>query len=225
MSYNTESSESYAFGVADAQMKPRLACIGYVSEVGEGHISQSGYYVVQPVRLEALDAGQSTKVQVLYRPEWLTHTFKPKTLKDGDEQTQKSHFVYQKNIRVNSGISVLQGLCGTDEAFGDFMNKTARLPKAEGTEGPSIEDVQKCWTEFFDGNRNADGTPAQVGYILRQRRTKSDEVDENGKPVYILEDGYEVESFFYVNDKTIGQLRRRAEGGTEAMLVVPLTKR
>lgn len=180
---------------------PTLACIGSVVEIGDGKISSTGKYVVQPINLGALEAGKDLRLNFLYKPEWLTAGFDPSSLEEvegGDSMLS----VYRRHISGRGALSTLSGIAGTDERF-EALSATLL-----GLEDVSAENVQQALTEFFLGG---DAEDVQIGYIAKQQSTRTDDINpQTGKNIYVLENRYEVSSFFRVDEKTIKSLANRA---------------
>ena len=203
----TNTEEMLGFTRAEASPMPTLICVGVVGAVGEGKISSTEKYIVQPIDVEGLDAGRNQRVYWLYRPEWLVKGFKPSKLKEVDEG---AYFVYSKNIDSEDAFSVLRGLAGSQQAFERISNALLRLPVAPGTNGPSIQDVEETLREFFNDNL-VNGEPARIGYILQQDAVKTDEVDETtGKNIYMRTKRYKVLDWFDVTMKNLKFQANRA---------------
>jgi hypothetical protein len=203
------------FAEASAKRMPTLICVGTVGEVGEGHLSKPNEdgvsnYIVQPISIEPLDAGRSTKVQLLYRPNWFVPGFQPETLKELDGG-EGMHFVYGRNINSRGSISVLRGLTGSPETFKDLAVQLLSLDVPQGADGPSIEDVQKTLTDFFEGNVDASGEKVKFIYELRQQYTKTNELNAEGKPIYLAENRYQLQQIMDFNEKNLKSQRIRAE--------------
>jgi hypothetical protein len=196
-------TQTQGFAEAATQSIPSLACIGYVDEVGEGKISASGTYVVQPIKIRANDAGRNITVQLLYRPEWLDPNFLPAGLLEHDGGSSML-FVYRRNIREKGRVSVLQGLSGSDEGFARLAANIFTLPEK------SIVAVQDTLRDFFVANQESG---VEIAYVLKQKREKAG-VDENGKQQYELAQGYEVGEFHYATPENLKRLKQRASRPT-----------
>jgi hypothetical protein len=108
--------------------------------------------------------------------------------------------VYRRNIGVRDGIAALKGLTGSQERYQALAQKMLTLPLVNEA---TVTAVLK---EFF-----ADGDEHEVGYVLRQRKNKVEGVtDENGKQVYELTNGYEVQEYFFVTKDNLARLQKRA---------------
>jgi len=195
-----------SFREAAAADMPKLVCVGYVDAVGDGKVSESGKYIVQPISLAAYGAGRRARVNFLYRPEWIVPAFDPNTIAemvDDDEEAKKILSVYRRNINGRGSISTLRGLAGSDVGFERLSHRILSLPDA------SIEGVQMVLTEFFE-ERQQSGSP-EIGYVLKQQATRTDQIDEeSGKAIWIKENRYEVDSFFDVNDKALAKWTKAA---------------
>lgn len=200
-----KQDEAYFPPEASAQRLPTLLCLGFVSEVGEAAISKSEYYVTVPVSISGLEAGRSTKTYFSTIPEWLTKGFNPATLDtrkkaDGGNGTA---FVYSKNIAGKNGLSLLQGVSGSKEKFGQLFGQLVRLPIPEGTDGPALEDIGETLKNFLLGNVGTDGEPQKFIYELKQQATDSGEVGEDGKKIWVLENRYNVQAYYEFNEANV----------------------
>lgn len=182
------------------ELKP-LACIGYVSKIVDAKTTEKGVYDMQVIEVEPTEAGKKARVNFLYQPRWLDGGFDPSTLR-GEEDGDKLFAVYRMHIAAKQSLSTLAGLSGSDENFGRLQEA---LLSAEGKDDP--ETVKQILTDFF----NECGT--EVGYVLKQRRRKTDETDDNGRPVYVLENGYEIGEWFYPSEEAKLRLKKRANAG------------
>lgn len=210
---NEQEVSQLSFEESEADFKPSLLCVGTVGEVGDAKISESEQYVVQPIKIEALDAGKSQTVYFLYRPEWLTAGFKPHSLK---KTNKGAHFVYSKNIASKDSLSVLRGLAGTKEGFNDLANQLLRLPVVAGTGGPTMEAVTDTLRDFFAGNEDNEGQARKIGYELRQQATKVEGefyTNEKGeqKQRYARENRYNLQSFWDVTTENLKRMKAKAE--------------
>lgn len=205
MSANS-SQTSMTFKDAPAQDLPKLIQLCRVSEVMEGKVSSSEKYIVQPVQLDAIGAGRSVRVNLLYRPEWLRPGFDPQSIAetiDDEKEASSVLFVYRKNIAESGGISVLRGLAGSDEAFDRLANQL--LSQEEVT----IEGTTTILREFLIPE---DGEQTLIGVELRQKSDKTGDVNpDTGKNIYIKTSGYDIDSFYDATEKNIKSKRKFAE--------------
>lgn len=189
------------FREASARRMPTLACIGSVAAIGTGKISGSGKYIVQPIELGSLEAGKDLRLNFLYKPEWLSPGFDPDSLEEvegGDSMLS----VYRRHISGRGALSNLSGIAGTDERFEALSG--ALLSQ----EPVTVEGTEQILNDFFFGQDAEDVT---IGYIAKQQSTRTDDIDpKTGKNVYVLENRYEVSSFFRFDEKTIKSLANRA---------------
>jgi hypothetical protein len=202
------SQSSFGFAEASVQKLPSLACIGYVDVVADGKVSESGKYIVQGITLRGFGPSRGCSTNLLYRPEWISATFNPDSLNEFGDEGQKMLAVYRRNIAVRDGISALKGLAGSEERYQALAQKLLTLPAV--TEA-TVSDVLK---EFFSGDQ------FEIGYVLRQRKNKTGETDENGKDVYELTNGYEVQEYFFVTKANIEKLQKRAARSKDGMFKV-----
>jgi hypothetical protein len=212
---STATQTLQGFSEAKVQKLPSLACIGYVDEVGEGKVSSTGNYVVQPIKLRAHTPGRNANTNILYRPEWLDPNFEPNDLDElgeegSDERKQGKSMlsVYRRNIAERGKISALKGLAGSEENFAQLANILVTLPRDLSTTDGSTAFVMAVSQNLRDfltvRNEGVD-----IGYILRQRQDKAGE-DENGKTIYELANGYEVQEYFFPSPEKLKSLRQRA---------------
>ncbi len=198
MSQTQTATKRRGFQDVSAQRLPTLVCTGYVSKIGEGKESSTGKYNVNPIEISGYGGSRNTRVNFLSRPDWFASEdgyalFRPATL-EKMEGGNSILFVYRKNVKAGEGDSpsVLQGLAVTEENFEELSVAMLSAPGIDGDESAQvIEQVLKDFLIAKDGQE-----PTEIGYILKQKSVKSDEVDEEGKPVYILENKYEVDSWW-----------------------------
>lgn len=206
MSIATEQ-EFQGFAEAKVQKQPTLACVGTVDEVGDGKVSESGLYVVQPFKLRAKTPGRNVSTNILYRPEWLNPNFDPNSLEAADTEEDNSGSrmlsVYRRHINVKGGVSSLAGLSGSAAGFKRLAHSLLNLTD-EQKEQPAV--VSAMLRDFFTVKNEG----VDVGYILRQRRDQVGE-NEEGKKIYELANGYEVNEYFFPTAEKLKALRQRAE--------------
>ncbi|MEN6587810.1 MAG: hypothetical protein ABFE02_17350 [Sulfuricella sp.] len=176
---------------------PTLANVGYVSDLGEPKATESGTYVNQPITIEGIGGSRGIRVNLLYRPEWFVEGFNPDEL-EKIEGGSGMLFVYRKNIAARGSLSVLAGLCGSDEVFAALQGQILDLPEVTAE---AVHDVLQA--ALIDGNA------PNFGYTLKQKRTKTG-VGEDGKNVSALENQYEVDQFWYATEKNQKAMRKRA---------------
>lgn len=193
------------FREAAAADMPKKIVVARVSEVLDANVSKSGNYIVQPIQLDAFGAGRSIKYYLLYRPEWFRPDFDPNTIADTleDEAEAKSLLgVYRRHISGKGSTSALRGLAGSDEKFDILANAILSLSEI------TMEAVTTVIRDFLV-EENADQL---VGYELKQKSTKTGDVNlETGKAVYIKENGYEIDTWWDVNEKNIKAKQKYAE--------------
>lgn len=211
---NKLEQEVLAFKEAAAEPLPLKICVGYVVDVGEPKVTatkfrEDGYqktnYINQPIMIAGLGSSPNTKLNWLYRPEWLSVDFDPEKLGDmiDDEKEAKAvHFVYSRNIRGRQSTSVLQGLCGNKENFQTLSGRLLSLKEPE-----NMDAVRDVLSTFF--LEDVSGNP--IGYKLRQKFSKTGEVDDNGKAVYIADNRYEISEFFEYSEELMEKFRAGAE--------------
>src|SRR5690349_8695608 len=202
-------STQTALGFASPTVEklPQIACVGTVSSVEEGKVSQKGTYVVQRVVVGGKGANKTSSVNLLYRPEWFTPGFNPDTIKELDN-ADSVMFVYTRNIVPPPGdanLSVLQGLAGSDERFAALSGKLLSLNA--GTTEELISSIESTLRTFLV----VEGKDTPIGYKLAQAKEDTGNVDEHGKKIKILKASYELDSFFYPTEKKLKSLRSYAQ--------------
>lgn len=191
---------SVGFKAAGADVLPRLGCTGYVSQIIDVKTTAKGVYDMARVKVEPYESGRSVIVNVLYQPEWLDGNFDPDSLKE--EANGESLFsVYRMHIASRQGLSTLAGLAGSEENFNALADALI------SSEDKSPEAVKMILSDFFRENGG------EIGYVLKQRTRNTEELDDNGKPIKVLENGYEVGEFFYPTEDAKKRLAKRANDG------------
>lgn len=219
-----ENKTMKQFTEAAVLYMPNLVCIGYVSTVGDAKVSSSDKYIVQPLTIDGLESARNTKVQLLYKPEWLTENFNPESLNDF-EDGKSMHFVYSQHIRQRGGLSTLRGIAGSQEGFDTLSNAILNIPVTKDPE-VFMRAVQEVITEFVNNNTESDGTPKKIGYVLSQKSSKV--LDSNGNPVkndagkfeYVREKQYQVSRYFDVTEE---QLKREINAAQKSPNTIKLT--
>lgn len=218
----------------DIAPKPSLICVGTVTEVENGYLSDSENYYVIPVKISGLDASRDFTVNILYQPQWFTKEFNTivnirefKNENTGDKGYLKgSAWVYSTYINFigdpekygDKSVAYLRGLCGSEAKYVELADRLFNLEVPEGSEGPSVEDVTECMREFLENNQGADGTPMRIGYILEQEQKDSGETDDNGRKIYVGTKNMVLPTnqrfhpaFFDVNAKQVKFYTKKAE--------------
>lgn len=211
MSNEATAAKKTVFNEASAGKKPTLVCTGYVSKVDETHPAKSGNYNVTPIHINGIGASLNTTVYLLTRPEWFEvdgdgrPSFKPNDLAKV-EGGNAMLFVYRKNIAGRGTVSNLLGIAGNQERYEDLANTLLT------TDGVNEDDGAVVTHVLTDKLVAKEGTEAfKVGYVLQQQRTKTDEVNEEGKHEYLLENRYEIKDFFEITEEALKKYRKAAE--------------
>lgn len=194
------------FATPALERKPDQICVGRVTEVKDAYVSKSEKYYVVPISIEALDAGKSTKLYFLFRPEWMAQLSTGELLRLREED-KGAHFVYSKNIATSEEgkKSHLQGLAVTSDGFNQLASRLIDLGVEAVSETPTlVSDVLRTYLLDENGDRN-------IGYVLTQQTEKTDEIGENGKNIYVPTKNWEVASYFEVSDKNIDRMTKKAE--------------
>lgn len=192
--------EKRGFKKPQAGIMPTLFCVGRIGKVENAKVSKSENYITVPMELMGQGAGRNQKFWFTFRPEWFSFDFDPSTL---DGKAGYPLLVYSSNIANEKGLSVLEGLAGSNENFCDLCESLAALPFDENDEAGYLKAVTNVFKDF-QNNVNP-----LIGYVLVQQ-TEKDGVDENGKTKYVRKNGYDV-SFFYPTEEKIDQLTKKAE--------------
>lgn len=206
------------FMKAEAQTMPTRACIGYIDDISAAKETESGVYANCRITIKALEAGRGTMTNLLFRPEWFTPGFNPKTIEEvtvegaSQEEVEKLRkgmvFMYRRLFGTKDTPGQLEVMVGGAE------NLDALSEKFENIGGePSIETVGEIIKSFVID------TAATVGYILKQAREKTDEVDEAGKQVYVLRENYELSEWFLPTEANKKRMRNRAAKANGDFLV------
>jgi len=208
----TVAEKPTGFRKASAQELPKLHNIGYVSSVGEPKLTNGGLtddgeekpqYVMIPVEITGINGSRNGRTSILLRPEWLDVNFNPDRAFDGlPESVQRSlSFVYRRNIGSRGEVSVLEGLAGSEAAGAELAQAILSVDNVEDAEAVA----EAIRTFLLDEQRT-------IGYTMKQRSTKTDEVDpETGKAVYVLDKQYDVDTFWYPTEKEIKRLEKVCE--------------
>lgn len=212
----TQEKRQRQFAAADADIIPTLVCTGYVFKVGEGHLAKSENYNVNPIEIQPFGGGRPITQQFLSRPDWFAldgegkPSFRPKSLRTADGG-KAMLYVYQKMMNGKGTMSALEGLAGTEERLCKLEDALIAAEGLDGEESASVlEGVFQNVLIAKDGE-----DPVEIGYILKQRRQKTDDVDENGKRIYVRDKGYDLDGFWQVNDKNKKKYRKIAEQSAE----------
>lgn len=218
MSEKNEVQYTRLFAAGDAPKMATLVCTGYVFKIGEGHESKSGQYNVNPIEIQPFGGGRAATYQFLSRPEWFEFndegkpSFRPQSL-NGVEGGKSMLFVYNKMINQKDTISAMHGLCGSKARLSLLESRiAAKYPAvADDVDSPSV--LEDIFTDVLLAKEGAE--PFEIGYILRQAREKTDEVDDQGKVIYALKKSYDLSDFWEVNDKAKKAFRKKAEKSAE----------
>lgn len=215
----TLDTDNLFFTEPPAKPKPTMICVGTVGEVKDSYIKtseKSGIdHVITPIVLEALDSGRGITVYLTWRPEYLSPAFGPAALAELQEADQKNgtseYFIYGKNISNKDEFCVLRGLAGSVEAYRNLARKIFQLPQDASLGGPTPDAVTEALRDFVANNVDATGQARKIGYELVQKRTKTGEVDAEGKPIYVNENQYNLGKFWDVTDKNVKARKGEAE--------------
>jgi len=217
---------STQFAKMEAKALPTQAVVGKITSVGPFTPSKGsdGTYLTGPVSFSAYDAGQSQKIYLTFRPEWFTEAFHQEVgesggsvekyfeEKYGDQEYTKTDgsvknaaksfsFVYQSNIANGDNTSLLQSIFPEDEQFENFVQ--AAFKENFDPAEPDLDAVNKFFeTQLVD---------KKMGYIMSQKKIKTQNVDANGKAIYLRDNTREVKSYFPVTKKKIESMEKSAK--------------
>jgi hypothetical protein len=203
---STQTQPVFGFKPVAVDALPRLACIGYVDKLGEGKVTEKGIYDMQTIFLAPTESGKQTRVNFLYQPRWLDPSFDYETMREEDGG-DKMISVYRMHLNSKQDMSTLQGLSGSEEGFGKIQYSLIVA------EDKSPEGIQAVFQSFF-----AEENP-YIGYILKQRTSKTGEVDARGRAVKVLETGYEVGGYFFPTEENKVKLARQAENAKSNLVL------
>jgi hypothetical protein len=217
---------STSFAKMEAKLLNTQAVAGKISKVGPFIPSKGsdGTYITGPVEFSAYGAGQSQKIYLTFRPEWLSEKFHievgeaggsvEKYFQDnfGDQEYTKTDgsvknaaksfsFVYQSNIANGDNTSFLQSIFPDDEAFEAFVQSAFKqnFDPAE----PDLDAVNA----FFESQL----MDKKMGYIMSQKKIRTQNTDANGKAIYLRDNTREVKSYFPITKKKIESLVKSAK--------------
>ena len=164
---NTQKSFGFAAAAEEVQVLPKLACYGFIEEIGEARVSKSNVYIYQPFTIGSTQAGKKTFAGLCYRPEWLRPGFDPESLK-AEENGSTLFTVYKMNIAGSNSLSALAGLAGSEENFGALAAKIQQ--DIEGRDDSEVMAiVENSLREFV-----LEVGP-EIGYYSVQKKEKGDD--------------------------------------------------
>jgi hypothetical protein len=225
------------FNKPQAEEKPARANIGYVKEIGEGRVTNSGDYMFVKYDIGGYGASENIKGIFMFRPEWLVEGFNPGSLEklDGGKAFERQ---YRNHVSSDESLSTLQGLCGGKEELHDeladrifslgidpnipeVVNDTEEELQARQEACNVILDaVRTCLQQFLVDEKNGE----RVGYTTGHQYKKTDEVDEEGKAIYVRQRWREVKSWFDPDDeRAVKSLLKRASK-SEGKFVISFTE-
>lgn len=187
------------FATAEARKLPRLACIGYVDDAKDVKETESGVYANFRVTIKGNSgASRTVTTNFLFRPEWFTPGFDPKTIQQLDdpdlspEEVEKLrngiYSVYRRLFGTADTLGELTALVGGPDNLDKLAQKRDELYAKVNRELTKEEVFELVKTFILE-------SPVQIGYVLKQAREKTDEVGSDGKAVYILRDQYEIDEW------------------------------
>lgn len=190
---NTQTQRTLA--KAQERVLNTLCCIGYVSEVGDVKVTESGNYIGANFKLAGLRGSRNSFHTIYLRPEWLMADYTP------DDEVAES-FMFRKVMGTQSTLGGLEGILGK-ELVGAFL--TDLDSRGAITPDTLRESFVKHFASEAAGNK--------IGYILKQKNDKTEDINpDTGKNVYVRTNNYEVSEWFDAGDpKKIKSMVKRAE--------------
>lgn len=196
-----------------ADAKPTLFCIGSIEEVEPTKSSSTGdYYVTKFKIAPAGSANQGAQIWMTWHPEFLRPGYN--TMK---EESRGMKFLYDSHIirehkgfnvqsseygkTQNVGLASLQGLCGSEERFGEIATELQQA-FTESTEENLLEKVDEIFQSLV-------GT--SVGYVLKQQWVKTDAVNDKGYAVKVRGKYYETAGLFYPTEGELEKITKAVE--------------
>ena len=205
------------FQKPNAEKKNTLICVGTMESFGTVAASKTegSPYYMEEVKIRPSGGSQAAKFRLMWDPAFFAPTFNVKRL------TKSSEFVYKKNIASLDGPSLLEGLCGSAEAFEDLQ---AAFTSEDADLTP--EGIDNILRDFF-----TQLGPVPFIYVLKQERKavgEEDVTDKDGntvmdeatgepktKKAYVRGAYYEVAEILHLTERTIKALVKRATKNAE----------
>lgn len=202
---------------------PTLACIGYVSEVGQPKETEDkgdgkpNYYMV-PVTIAPFESGRKKVVNFMFRPEWFAVGFDPnKDLKDAwGDKASGPVFICRRLFGTNSALGQIQGLAGGTTEAGDALYDLIQKALAEtgdGDVGGAVRDVLR------DNLVSTEDDGRVIGYIVSQQ-SKRVKDEGSGEWETIYTDQTEVSGYWQVTEEGKAQMVKRAKKTKDGMFRV-----
>lgn len=184
----------------EAEFLPTVATTGVIKQIGVPYQSERSNYTVVAIDID-LEAGprKNIKSYLVFMPDWLKPDFSPKSLTD-----TKDRKVYRLHVRADEEHvkekAQLRALAGDE--WDDFVENTFGMFNSNGGTFDAIK---------FQSILNSVGNGQKVLIELKQSSQKTDELGDNGKPLYRKTDNYGVGSFFAYEDTVVASLEKRAK--------------
>ncbi len=187
----------------EAEFLPTVATTGVIKKIGAPRQSERSDYTIVDLEIE-LEAGprKSIRTYLVFLPDWLKPDFQPKSLTE-----RRDRNVYRNNINSSDRRTTLAALAGDDWA--GFVESTFGMFNSNGGtfDGPEFHNIL-----------NSVGNGQQVLVELTQERQKTDELTEDGRPIYRKTENYTVGKFHEYKDTVVVALEKRAGRAREAMV-------
>lgn len=200
----TQTQEQRTFDTPPVAPQPITSNVGRIVEVSDAYKSKNfdntGYWVIKMV-LDAIGAGKSHTFWLTYKPEWLKFGFQSRKL---EGQKGNPLRLYKQNISDSESVSLLQGIAGLPENYGELCSLLDAVDVDPDSEPEEYgKAIGAAFNQFFNENKPL------IGYVLKQgqERVKNDE----GKTEYIRSKFMEVDRWFYPTDKNLDYERKLAE--------------
>lgn len=211
------------FSTPQAEKKPDLYSLGTLKSIDEPAFTEAGTYIKANVVIAGHGAGRDQRYLLLFRPEWFFSEFDAATF-DSQEDGKSLRFIYRRNINASDQVSFLRAICGAGEEgkklFDDVLAPAVFSIDRTALENPpdSEEEAERVYLEFaravVDTIRTVviEGAGSPVfGFQLRQKKTKTDIIGADGKPVYQLDNNYDLNEFFEADEKGLERISKRVE--------------
>lgn len=183
---------SRTFAKTQAREIPTQACAGRVASLDAPRLSKQKFdaegnpkpqYYNQPINIEGFGVANPQKAYFLYRPEWFTPGFNPETFYAEYEGGSALTRVYGNMIANSDQLSMLQGLCGGNDAnfntLADAILSLAEATNPVEEEEEFVEALAALLTQYLV----EEGFGRLVVYTLKQQQEASG-VDAEGKTIY-----------------------------------------
>ena len=211
------------FNSEGAKKKFTLVCLGKLEVIGDVGITvqktdartgelKPQYYKV-PFEVSGAGSYGNQKGTFLWTPEFLEPGYLPARDESASRRFVFSNNIYREEADYNLlaspisdiqrvGHATLPGLCGSEEKFAEVTDTLQGLFCSE----PDIPTLAGKVQEVLE---SLVGTV--VGYVMKQQFQKTDQVDSQGKSIYLALKYSEIAGFYYPTEKNIKFLQKKVE--------------